>query len=227
MRACARRIFTERVPDLVAAYGRHTHRLATALRAIGLALGGNAGARLAARLRLPTSPSTLLRLVRGAPTPPIQPCRPSASTSGPGGGAIGTAPSWSIWRRIASSTCCRTARPRHSRPGWPSSRRSPSSAVIAVTSMRTAFVEGPLRRCRSWTASISSATSARPSKPSWSPNAPCCRRRPCAWPRPSPPRHAPVPVTPMYSGKRQCSHTRQQQQEAAQQRRHAPWVTML
>jgi transposase len=48
-RACGRRIFTERLPNLVAAYGRHTHRLATALRAIGLALGGNAGARLAAR----------------------------------------------------------------------------------------------------------------------------------------------------------------------------------
>jgi transposase len=68
-RACGRRIFTERLPDLVAAYGRHTHRLATALRMIGLALGGNTGARLAARLRLPTSPSTLLRLVRAAPTP--------------------------------------------------------------------------------------------------------------------------------------------------------------
>jgi transposase len=68
-RACRRRIFTERVPDLVAAYSRHTHRLATALRAIGLALGGNAGARLAARLRLPTSPSTRLRLVRTAPVP--------------------------------------------------------------------------------------------------------------------------------------------------------------
>src|SRR5918996_576803 len=30
---CARRIFTERLPDLVAAYGRQTRRLATALRA--------------------------------------------------------------------------------------------------------------------------------------------------------------------------------------------------
>jgi len=70
-RACGRRIFTERVPDLVAAYGRHTHRLAAALRIIGLTLGGNAGARLAARLRLPTSPSTLLRLLRGAPIPPV------------------------------------------------------------------------------------------------------------------------------------------------------------
>jgi transposase len=69
-RACGRCIFTERLPDLVAAFGRQTHRLTTALRAIGLALGGNTGARLAARLRLPTSPSTLLRLVRGAPIPP-------------------------------------------------------------------------------------------------------------------------------------------------------------
>jgi transposase len=69
-RTCGRRIFTERLPDLVAAYGRHTHRLAAALRAIGLALGGNGGVRLAARLRLPASPSTLLRLVRGAPIPP-------------------------------------------------------------------------------------------------------------------------------------------------------------
>jgi transposase len=68
---CARRMFTERLPDLVAAYGRRTYRLAAALRAIGLALGGNAGARLAARLRLSTSPSTLLHLVRGIPTPPM------------------------------------------------------------------------------------------------------------------------------------------------------------
>ena len=59
-RASGRRGFTERLPDLVAAYGRHTHRLATALRAIGLALGGNGAARLATRLRLPTSPSTRL-----------------------------------------------------------------------------------------------------------------------------------------------------------------------
>jgi len=36
---------------------------------------------------------------------------------------------------------------------------------------------------------------------------------------------APVPVRPMYSGKRRCSHTCQQQQETEQQRRHAPWAT--
>jgi transposase len=66
---CRRRIFTERLPDLIATYARKTHRLITALRAIGLALGGQAGARLAARLRLPTSPSTLLRLAQTAPVP--------------------------------------------------------------------------------------------------------------------------------------------------------------
>jgi transposase len=64
-----RRIFTERLPACVAAYARNTRRLVTALRAIGMALGGQAGARLAARLRLPTSPATLLRLVQAAPLP--------------------------------------------------------------------------------------------------------------------------------------------------------------
>jgi transposase len=66
---CARRIFTERLPDVAAPYARKTMRLVNALRAIGIALGGQAGARLTARLRLPTSASTLLRLVRAAPTP--------------------------------------------------------------------------------------------------------------------------------------------------------------
>jgi transposase len=66
---CPRRIFTERLPDLVAPSARKTDRLITILRAIGVALGGNAGARLVAHLRLPTSPATLLRLVRAAPTP--------------------------------------------------------------------------------------------------------------------------------------------------------------
>src|SRR5215475_9206491 len=66
---CARRIFTERLPDVAAPYARKTRRLVNALRAIGMALGGEAGARLAAHLRLPTSASTLLRLVRATPTP--------------------------------------------------------------------------------------------------------------------------------------------------------------
>jgi transposase len=67
--SCKRRIFTERLPDLVAVYARKTLRLTAVLRAIGIALGGQAGGRLAARLGLPTSATTLLRLVRGAALP--------------------------------------------------------------------------------------------------------------------------------------------------------------
>jgi transposase len=66
---CPRRIFTERLPELVAPYARKTPRLITVLQALGIALGGKAGMRLAARLQFTTSPSTLLRLVRAAPMP--------------------------------------------------------------------------------------------------------------------------------------------------------------
>ena len=66
---CPRRIFTERLPDVVAAHGRTTTRLHDAHSEIGLALGGEAGARLAAHLSMPTSADTLLRRVRNAPLP--------------------------------------------------------------------------------------------------------------------------------------------------------------
>jgi transposase len=68
---CKCRIFTERLPELVAVYARKTQRLVAVLQAIGMALGGQAGARLAQRLGLPTSRDTLLRLVRRLPPPVI------------------------------------------------------------------------------------------------------------------------------------------------------------
>jgi transposase len=48
----------------VAPYARRTSRLGDALRLIGFALGGEAGARTAAQLGMPTSPDTLLRTLR-------------------------------------------------------------------------------------------------------------------------------------------------------------------
>ena len=43
--ACPRRIFTERLPAVIAPSARTTSRLTTLLRAIAFALGGEAGAR--------------------------------------------------------------------------------------------------------------------------------------------------------------------------------------
>jgi transposase len=61
---CPQAIYCERLPDLVAARSRTTDRLTEAHRFVGLALGGEAGARLAGRLDIPTSPDTLLRRVK-------------------------------------------------------------------------------------------------------------------------------------------------------------------
>ena len=69
--ACVRQIFTERLPTVAAPWARRTRRLAQRLRACGLALGGEAGARLGGRLALRTSPDTLLRLVQEAPRPAV------------------------------------------------------------------------------------------------------------------------------------------------------------
>jgi transposase len=68
-RRCPRQIFAERLPTLTKVRARRTNGQHTALTAIGFALGGNPGARLAQRLALPTSRATLLRFVRAAPLP--------------------------------------------------------------------------------------------------------------------------------------------------------------
>jgi transposase len=69
---CPQRIFCERLPGLVAPHGRRTRRLDEALHLIGVALGGEAGARLACRLGMRVSPDTLLRGVRRRSCP-VQP----------------------------------------------------------------------------------------------------------------------------------------------------------
>jgi transposase len=63
-RACRRRLFTERLPTVVAPWARRTLRLAQHLVALGLALGGKAGVRLGHQWNLVVSRQTLLRLLR-------------------------------------------------------------------------------------------------------------------------------------------------------------------
>jgi transposase len=61
--SCARQIFTERLPEVVAPSARRTLRLTAWLSAIGLALGGAAGSRLLRALGVLQSRATLLRQV--------------------------------------------------------------------------------------------------------------------------------------------------------------------
>jgi transposase len=65
--ACPRTIFAERLAGIAAAFAHRTDRQRDRLTDFALALGGEAGARLAAKHGMPVSPDTLLRLIRGAP----------------------------------------------------------------------------------------------------------------------------------------------------------------
>jgi len=68
---CPRRIFTERLPDLVQPWARMTNRLRSALQALGLATGGEGGAGLAPKLGMPVAPTTLLRYLRESSSPSV------------------------------------------------------------------------------------------------------------------------------------------------------------
>ena|ERR1700677_706525 len=63
---CSRRIFTERLPGIAERYARRSSRLRQSLTWVSLALGGRASARLAARLCLPASRATMLRILRSS-----------------------------------------------------------------------------------------------------------------------------------------------------------------
>jgi transposase len=66
---CPRKIFTERLPTVLAPWARRTHRLAKAQQQIGVALGGAAGVRLAAALSVGGGVDLLLHAIRTAPLP--------------------------------------------------------------------------------------------------------------------------------------------------------------
>jgi transposase len=67
--ACVQKIFTERFSALIAPSARRTRRLAHQQQQLGLALGGNASARLSAAIDHGASRNTFLRLIRKLPIP--------------------------------------------------------------------------------------------------------------------------------------------------------------
>jgi transposase len=68
---CAAVTFAEQVNGLTSPHGRYTPLARRMVQAIGLALAGRAGARLAARLGLAAGRDTLLRSIRAAPDPSV------------------------------------------------------------------------------------------------------------------------------------------------------------
>jgi transposase len=75
---CTKRIFCERLPGVVAHYGRNTVRMEEALQLLGFLLGGEAGSRATLKLAMKTSADTLLRRVRAA----VRPCAPTPRVLG-------------------------------------------------------------------------------------------------------------------------------------------------
>ncbi|MFF4105405.1 transposase family protein [Streptomyces sp. NPDC001903] len=71
--ACKRRTVAEQVEHLTTPYRRRTQAVARMVQAIGLAVGGRAGARLADYLPVRVSRDVIVREVRRAPGPAVGP----------------------------------------------------------------------------------------------------------------------------------------------------------
>jgi transposase len=66
---CPRKVFTERLPDLVQPWARVSNRLLEELKAIGLAASAEVSERLTPRLGMKVKAPTLLRSLRTLPAP--------------------------------------------------------------------------------------------------------------------------------------------------------------
>ncbi|MGW1109103.1 transposase family protein [Streptomyces sp. NPDC002540] len=106
---CGRRTFVEQIPGLTRRHGQRTERLRSTLAAVGLALAGRAGARIARVLGISVSRSTVLRLVDALPDPRWPRRGWSTSTSAPPARAATTA-SEAAERAVAQHCRCQLAR---------------------------------------------------------------------------------------------------------------------
>ncbi|MEU9353587.1 transposase family protein [Streptomyces griseoloalbus] len=134
--SCARRTFAEQLPGLTRRHSRWTERLRSTLAAVGLALAGRAGARLARTFGMSISRSAVLRLLDALPEPESRPrgwsvlmSTPHATPHAKDGS---TARCSSTARPVSRWMCCLT------RPAWPHGRRTdPGSRSSAGTARRS------------------------------------------------------------------------------------------
>jgi len=75
MPTCHRKVFAERLPDLVQPWARVSNRLLEELKALGLAASAEVNERLAPRLGMRVKAPTLLRYLRAIPLPDDAPVR--------------------------------------------------------------------------------------------------------------------------------------------------------
>ena len=73
--SCPRKVFAERLPDLVQPWARVSNRLLEEVKAVGLAASAEVSERLAPRLGMLVKASTLLRYLRSIPPPADAPVR--------------------------------------------------------------------------------------------------------------------------------------------------------
>lgn len=72
---CQRKVFCERLPKIVESYGRKTVRLQELFRVLAFDLGGETGSKTAREFGLKVSGDTLLRRIRGRPSPAVEPVK--------------------------------------------------------------------------------------------------------------------------------------------------------
>ena len=114
---CKAVTFAEQFEGLTSPRARRTPPLARMLTAIGLALAGRAGTRLASELDLPASRTGMLRLVMALPDPETGTVTIWESTTSRSAAAGTTARSSSTSRPAGPLTCSATGRPAPSRTG--------------------------------------------------------------------------------------------------------------
>jgi transposase len=223
--ACPRQIFTERLPTVVAPWARRTLRFVQHLSALGLALGGQAGSRLAARFQWQTGPDTLLRLVRAAPTPDV---------SAP---QVLGVDEWA-WRRGQRYGTILVNLEDHRVLDLLPERSAESVAawlaqhptVRVICRDRSALYADGIRRGAPHAVQVVDrfhlVKSLREAVEAFLHNQRAALQAAAARTAQALTLVAgPGPVTSMYRGRHQSSHVEQQRREAAQQQRHAAWVT--